>query len=164
MFRLFVAVLMAAMAVTGVTLGSMAAFSATASDTGDVTAGSADITAFGTGTLAFDVGCVNEDNLAPGDSCTDVVTVTNTGTLTLYLSPATATPSGTLSTCDADGDLTAGAGAYSPDNVLLAAPAALADRQATFTVTVTLLSAVDDEDCEGATGTVTASVVASTSP
>ncbi len=137
---------------------TFAAFTSSDTESGSVTAGSVTIDVFGSpgSALSFDPGATGcPTALAPGDTCTETVNVTNNGTLPVTISLAPGSPS--ISIVDsiapagcAAGDWSTLAGAFG-DSTL--APG----QTTTFTLDVTLLSAAVN-GCQGETATVTATV------
>lgn len=143
--------------------GLYAPFTDTDSDSGTITAGTVSIVVLGTET-SLDFELVSDpgtdcDAVFPGDACTDVVLVTNTGDVKVTLSAPSATESGDLETCgDGDQLSTAFAPTYTPNVTKIGVGGV-----ATFTVTTTFLASSTQaltDDCQGDTGTVEVTVVA----
>ena len=140
--------------------GTLAPFSDTASDSGTITAGTVDITVLGTGTLDFELvaSLTDCDTIVPGNACDDVVTVTNTQSTTVTITSPTYLETGALETCSDGDSLSTVLGALS-DPQSNGSLVLGGNEAETFTVTTTLEASASD-DCQGDTGTVTVTVVA----
>jgi len=141
---------------------TFAPFTDTDSDSGSVTAGNVEITVEGTGTLKFDAPAVScPTPMAPGDTCTASVEVTNTGDLTVTLSDPShsiTAVTGGEGYCDASDWTTATANvSYTPD-VTKVAPLGTK----TFNVKVTLKPDAE-QGCQKATADVKVEVTATSS-
>jgi predicted ribosomally synthesized peptide with SipW-like signal peptide len=159
MLKLLTSSLVAIVAVAAVTVGTMAAFTNSDFDDGTVNAGTVIIDVVGSepNTLDFATSCPTP--LAPGDSCTDIVTVTNNGSLAVTLSePAhdiTDVSGGVGDPENCSSYSTSVNANYTADSEQIAP-----GDSATFDVTVTLIDEPDQNDCQGTTATVQVSVTA----
>ena len=141
--------------------GTFAPFTDTDFDSGTITAlGSVDITVAGTGTLDFELvaSTTDCDAIVPGDACDDVVTVTNNNATTVTITAPTVVESGDLETCGDTDSLSTVLGALS-DPQSNGSLVLGGNEAETFTVTTTLEGTADNT-CQGDTGTVTVTVVA----
>lgn len=138
--------------------GTLAAFTTFSSDSGVVKAGSIGITVRGSGanTLIFTGSGGNcPDNLFPGNSCSDTVTVTNVSAVPVKIATVTPSEAGALDTCGDGDSLSTSTSPSIIGNIL--APGGTA----TTTVTTTLEAAAN-ASCMGQSATVTVLVAAAT--
>lgn len=151
-----------ALALAALAFGAVyAPFTDSDSDSGTITAASnVSIVVSGTET-SLDFELVSDpgtdcDAVFPGDECTDLVIVTNTGDVNVTLSTPTATESGDLEDCAGGNQLSTDFDLdYTPDVTVITAGGGTA----TFDINTTFSSGAGD-DCQGDTGTVEVTVVA----
>ena len=140
--------------------GTFAVFTTFDADSGVLKAGSISMNVLGSGpnTLLFTTGSATcPDGLFPGDSCTDLMTVTNTSSVPIIITNVTATEGGALETCG-DGNSLSTTTLPNRVGTTLAASAFT-----TFTVATTLESTAASS-CMDQSATVGVVVGASTTP
>lgn len=135
-----------------------APFTAEDSDSGTITAANLSITVKGTTTsLDFELpSFIDCDAIFPGDVCKDVVLVTNNSDVEVTLATPTAMESGALEDCDGGDQLSTTFNlGYNPDVQVISGGGGIA----TFDI-ITTFSAGAGDECQGETGTVEVTVVA----